>query len=158
MRLWLTGGGGQVISVSSPLRGTSQIVGRSKDTIVLASGENVEPVPIEDRLRQSPLIDQVVVVGQDQRQLGVFIVPDRDGLAAAGLSDSDAVAAAVRLEVQQLVSARTGFKRFELVGPIHMLEQPLQVGRELTNLMKLRRHVIAELHADAIAALYAEAP
>jgi long-subunit acyl-CoA synthetase (AMP-forming) len=38
--------------------------GRAKDTIVLSSGKNVEPQPIEDAVAASPLIKHVVLVGQ----------------------------------------------------------------------------------------------
>ena len=51
------------------------ITGRAKDTIVLSNGENVEPEPIEQRIvEMSPLIDQAVLVGQDQRYLAALLV------------------------------------------------------------------------------------
>ena len=56
------------------------INGRSKDVIVLSNGENVEPGPIEDAILSSPLIDQVMLVGQDERSLGALVVPRLDGL------------------------------------------------------------------------------
>jgi long-chain acyl-CoA synthetase len=57
-------------------RGNFAIVGRAKDTIVLFGGENIEPVPIESKLLESELIEQVMVVGQDQKFLGAIIVPN----------------------------------------------------------------------------------
>ncbi len=51
------------------------LTGRAKDTIVLSSGENIEPGPLEDVLVASPLIEQVMLVGQDERQLAALIVP-----------------------------------------------------------------------------------
>jgi len=60
------------------------IAGRMKDTIVLSNGENVEPAPIEDALLESPYIDQVMIVGQDQKALGALIVVKIDALEAAG--------------------------------------------------------------------------
>ncbi|MDO9462884.1 MAG: AMP-binding protein, partial [Deltaproteobacteria bacterium] len=42
------------------------ITGRAKDTIVLSSGENVEPEPIEINLALSPFISQAMLVGQDR--------------------------------------------------------------------------------------------
>ena len=50
--------------------GSLMITGRAKDTIVLANGENVEPTPLEDALLAHPLVQQVMVVGQDRRQPG----------------------------------------------------------------------------------------
>ena len=56
------------------------LTGRAKDTIVLSNGENIEPQPIEDACLRSPFIDQIMLVGQDQRSLGALIVPNRETL------------------------------------------------------------------------------
>ena len=56
------------------------ITGRAKDTIVLTSGENIEPQPIEDACLRSPYIDQIMLVGQDQKVLGALIVPNLEAL------------------------------------------------------------------------------
>lgn len=57
------------------------LTGRAKDTIVLTNGENIEPQPIEDACIRSPYIDQIMLVGQDQRCLGALIVPNSEALA-----------------------------------------------------------------------------
>ena len=46
------------------------ITGRAKDTIVLTNGENIEPQPIENACARSAYIDQIMLVGQDQRSPG----------------------------------------------------------------------------------------
>ncbi len=56
------------------------LTGRAKDTIVLSNGENIEPQPIEDACIRSAFIDQIMLVGQDQRSLGALIVPNLDTL------------------------------------------------------------------------------
>ncbi|XHX80714.1 MAG: AMP-dependent synthetase/ligase [Stenomitos frigidus ULC029] len=56
------------------------ITGRAKDTIVLTSGENIEPQPIEDACLRSAYIDQIMLVGQDQKVLGALIVPNLEAL------------------------------------------------------------------------------
>ena len=140
--------------------GSLKLVGRSKETIVLRGGENVEPVPIENRLLQSPLIDQVMVVGQDQKFLGALIVP-----AVAALSDissdlaflarNEEARARVRAEVRRLVSGDTGFKSFERVVDIVLLPAPFLVGDELTAKLSLKRHVIWERYESSAAAMWA---
>ena len=62
--------------------GTLVLTGRAKDTIVLSSGENIEPGPLEDALAALPMVEQVMVVGQDRRQLGLLLVPKAEALAA----------------------------------------------------------------------------
>ena len=53
-----------------------KIVGRAKETIVLSGGENIEPVPIEDKCLESDFIDQIIVLGQDQKYIAALIVPN----------------------------------------------------------------------------------
>ncbi|XP_073136448.1 probable acyl-activating enzyme 16, chloroplastic isoform X2 [Henckelia pumila] len=72
--------------------GVIVLEGRAKDTIVLSSGENVEPSEIEEAALRSNLFQQIVVFGQDRRRLGALIVPNKDEvlLEAKRLSiDSD---------------------------------------------------------------------
>ena len=135
-----------------------KIVGRCKETIVLLGGENVEPLPIESRLLESPLIDQCMVVGQDQKQLGLLVVPSLAGFAVEGISATDMPALVgnpetsrmIREEVRRLVGASSGFKPFERIATMDLLEKPFEVGDELTMTFKLKRHVIAEKYASRI--------
>lgn len=61
------------------------ITGRSKDLIVLSNGENIEPAGIEDAVLGSRFIDQVMLVGQDQRALGALVIPQLAELQEAGV-------------------------------------------------------------------------
>jgi len=143
-----------------------KILGRSKDTIVLLSGENVEPVPIEARLVSSPLIEQCMVVGQDQKNLGALIVPAVDGFRAAGLkvarlADILPREDAHRLmdaEIRRLVGAETGFKVFERIAAWRFVPRSFDVGDELTNTYKLKRHVIAERYPELVAEMFEQKP
>jgi long-chain acyl-CoA synthetase len=139
-----------------------KILGRSKDTIVLLNGENVEPTPIENRLVHSPLIDHCMVVGQDQKFLGALIVPSLEGFRAAGvpaanmaeLTGSAKVRELLEAEIRRIVSAENGFKSFERIGDFRLLPKAFEVGRELTATFKLKRHVVTEEYADLIAEMY----
>ena len=66
--------------------GSLVLTGRSKDTIVLSSGENIEPQPIEDALCQSPYVKFAVVVGQDCKHIGALLVADQDALVEVASS------------------------------------------------------------------------
>ena len=79
--------------------GTVVLTGRSKDTIVLSSGDNVEPQPIEDALCESPCIKFAHLVGQDCKHVGALLVPDRAALAEIAASRG---AAGRRLRVPRL--------------------------------------------------------
>lgn len=99
------------------------ITGRSKDVIVLSSGENVEPAPIEDAILGSPLIDQVVLVGQDEKALGALVVPELDALRESGVIDDLLHARAHELLQQADADDSRAIRAFEyeLVGhrPVH---------------------------------------
>ncbi|MGA1128645.1 MAG: AMP-binding protein, partial [Chthoniobacterales bacterium] len=139
-----------------------KILGRSKETIVLLNGENVEPVPIESQLLESQLIEQCLVVGQDEKHLGALIVPSLEGLRAHGhdcdtLSSAEAapaVAEAINAEIKRLVSRETGFKPFEFILGWKFAPKPFEVGDELTATFKPRRHVIADKYGYLIEALF----
>ncbi|MDR1318085.1 MAG: AMP-binding protein [Treponema sp.] len=114
---WLNTGDIGMLSHDNELR----ITGRAKDTIVLRGGENVEPVPIEHKLRESQFIEQCMVSGQDQRYLAALIVPVQNAVMAFAEENSIPIVdyelllqqpeinEIIANEVADLVSPRTGF-------------------------------------------------
>lgn len=142
------------------------LTGRAKDTIVLLGGENVEPVPIENKIDESPFIRQSMVIGQDQKVLGAIIVPDFDALtpwakengitevAPDALVQNPKVIDFYKKEVKAYNSVKTGFKNFEQVQYVLLTSKSFEVGDELTNLLKMKRHVITEKYKNKILDLY----
>jgi len=157
---WLNTGDIGMVTFNDCLK----ILGRSKDTIVLSNGENIEPVPIESRLVASHLIDHCMVTGQDQKQLGVLIVPALEGFRSAGLTaanlpdllDDPKSRELLDAEIRRIVGAHTGFKSFERIACFRMVPKPFELGDELTNTLKLRRHIITDKYEDLILAMHAE--
>ena len=155
---WLNTGDIGMITFNNCIK----ILGRSKDTIVLLSGENVEPLPIEAKLVGSPLIEQCMVVGQDEKSLGALIVPAADGFREAGLKVTGIAEILPRedahrlmdAEIRRLVSAETGFKPFERIAVWRFVPRSFEVGDELTNTFKLKRHVITERYAGTIGEMF----
>jgi len=155
---WLKTGDLGVISHNNCLK----ILGRSKATIVLSSGENVEPEPIEMSLQQSQFIESCMVVGQDKRFLGVLIVPSLLEFRLAGfqerslaeLAENDIARKIIKNEIKQIILPAKGYKKYEQIRDFYMLKEHFQVGEELTNLFKLRRHVIDRKFAVEIASLF----
>lgn len=88
------------------------ITGRSKDLIVLSNGENIEPGPIEDALLASPLVDQVMLVGQDERALGALVVPQLEGFESQGIID-DSYRKGIEPLVEDAVKNRADIQRIE---------------------------------------------
>jgi long-chain acyl-CoA synthetase len=147
-------------------RGELAIRGRAKDTIVLRGGENVEPLPIEERLCESDYILQAVVVGQDMRYLGALIVPDEAEITAwakennvpivdyESLLKQPEVIELIDAEIAERVSPKNGFKSFERVFRAAILPAPFVEGKELSAKLEVKRHVVAELYAKKMAGLF----
>ncbi len=126
--------------------------GRAKDTIVLSGGENVEPEPLEQAALASPLIAQIVIVGQDRRTLGALVWPDPD---AAVEFDPAAVLERVRLELRTRLGPAGGFRPWEAVARVALLPSELSVETgTLTPTLKTRRQVVHGAHAALVDSLY----
>jgi long-chain acyl-CoA synthetase len=150
--------------------GSLVLTGRAKDTIVLSSGENIEPGPLEEALVASPLIEQVMLVGQDQRKLGALLVLKPEALeafaVAAGLpaphgSQGDgapvlepALGKALTRECNRLLAARPGARPDESLLGVALVE-PFSIDNGLlTQTLKQRRDRIAARDQAAIDAIY----
>ncbi|MCG8526567.1 MAG: long-chain fatty acid--CoA ligase [Opitutales bacterium] len=135
-----------------------KILGRSKATIVLSNGENVEPEHIEMRLKLSPLIAECIVVGQDAKHVCALILPDLEACREAGfvaesleeLVSQNGLRDHILEQIHNAMSNPLEFKRYEVIHDFRFLSKPLEVGVELTNLFKIKRHVIHDRYADLI--------
>jgi long-chain acyl-CoA synthetase len=152
--------------------GSLVLTGRAKDTIVLSSGENIEPGPLEEALVESALIEQVMLVGQDRKQLGALVVPKAESLVAwarsqglpepaltpqGGVSRLDpALAKALAREGNRLLAGRPGSRPDERLGGVAAVEPFTIDNGLLTQTVKQRRDRIAARDAAAIASLYGE--
>ena len=147
--------------------GSVALTGRAKDTIVLSSGENIEPGPLEEALVASPLIEQVMLVGQDERQLGALIVPREEamvswasaqGLAIAddlgGRSGDAALRKLLMRECNRLLKERIGSRGDERLAGVVLVE-PFSIDNGLlTQTLKQRRDRITARDGSAIELLY----
>jgi long-chain acyl-CoA synthetase len=145
------------------------ITGRAKDTIVLTNGENIEPQPIEDACIRSAYIDQVVLVGQDQKQLGILIVPNLSALEAAGLIPADSslenilpelnnskIRNLYREELNREVQNRAGYSINDRIGIFEFLSEPFTIDNGcLTQTFKIRRNIVFERYQDIIVKMFA---
>jgi long-chain acyl-CoA synthetase len=143
-----------------------KITGRAKDTIVLRGGENVEPVPIEHTLRESPFVYHCMVVGQDQRYLAALIIPRQEALMAFAeennipfvdyelLLQQPEINQLIATEIGDRVNLKAGFKPFERVFKFALLTKPFELGKELSPKQELMRHRISALYAREIQQLF----
>lgn len=140
-----------------------QIVGRIKDTIVLNGGENIEPHPLEDKLKESEYINMVIMVGQDKPRLGALIVPDFETLKVYTekenikyenideLINHPDVVSLYQKEQKRLISREHGFKLYETIMGIALLphEFTIEAG-EMTETLKMKRFEIHKKYKEEI--------
>ncbi len=159
---WLNTGDLGMLTHNNELK----ILGRAKDTIVLLGGENIEPLPIEQKLCESTYIDNAILLGQDQKFLAALILPNREALEHYARSESIHVSDYDTLldhpqilelygnEISELVSNKTGFKNFERVYRFKLVGDTFEVGRELSMKQEVKRHVIYDKYQDLIKELF----
>jgi long-chain acyl-CoA synthetase len=159
---WLNTGDVAIFTHSGELK----ILGRTKETIVLLGGENIEPVPIEDRLNASEAILQSMVVGQDQKFLAALIVPDMARLEEYAIANNISYVQSEELltnpeiqeymhnEIQKQVNTKNGFRHFECIYRFTMLPEAFEVGEELTTTLKIRRDVVYQKYHREIEELF----
>jgi long-chain acyl-CoA synthetase len=159
--------------------GSLVLTGRAKDTIVLSSGENIEPGPLEEALAASPLLEQVMLVGQDRKQLAALLVPRLEPLqawaaaqgvappslpAAAPAADAAADAPlaepallrALTRDCNRLLAERPGSRPDERLAGVALVAPFTIDNGLLTQTLKQRRDRISDRDRAAIAALYGD--
>jgi long-chain acyl-CoA synthetase len=148
--------------------GSLVLTGRAKDTIVLSSGENIEPGPLEEALLELPLVEQVMVVGQDRKQLGALLVPRQEALVEWALAQQPALRHAPGEPVDaallkalsryfnRVLAERSGSRADERLAGVALVEPFSIENGLLTQTLKQRRDRIAERDTAAIERIYAD--
>jgi long-chain acyl-CoA synthetase len=120
--------------------GNWRIVGRIKNLIILGSGHNIGPEPIEDEvLQQLPAAQQVVLVGNGRGYLSAIIT--------GGVT---------REQVQAALDAvNPGLPHYKQIRAFHVISEPFSIDNGLlTANGKLKRDAIAARFKDQIEEMY----
>jgi long-chain acyl-CoA synthetase len=146
--------------------GFLRITDRKKDIIVLANGKNVAPQPIENMLKDSHLISQVVLIGDRRNTISALIVPSYDILEMwvkehgikvnsedkKEISRNPEVNKLIRSEIQRLSG---NLAEFERIRAFTLIDHEFTVENgEITPTLKVKRNVILEKYKDVIEAMY----
>ena len=153
------------------------LTGRAKDTIVLTNGENIEPQPIEDACIRSSYIDQIMLVGQDQKALGALIVPNLETLQQwiteqnldlqlplpeaeiSSLANSDLYSKPIqnlfRQELTSQVQNRPGYRADDRISDFRFILEPFSQDNGLmTQTFKVKRPQVREKYQELIYQIY----
>ncbi|MCU4926563.1 long-chain fatty acid--CoA ligase [Halobacteria archaeon AArc-dxtr1] len=140
---------------------------RLKRILVLSTGKNVAPGPIEDAFAASEVVEQCLVVGDGEKFVGALLVPNTDHirkwLSGVGLDipdnpeafvDNEHVRTYVSKEVDKI---NEGFEPHEQIKQFRLLPEEFTEENEmLTPTMKKKRRVILDRYDDRVADMYAE--
>jgi long-chain acyl-CoA synthetase len=141
-----------------------KITDRKKEMFKTSGGKYIAPQVMENKFKESPLIEQLIVVGADRNYPAALIVPSFDGLKEfCKRSDIDYTTDAQMIQNEQVQEKYLSevakynelFGGWEQIKRFELLDAPwgIETG-ELTPTMKLKRKVIMEKYADRVEALY----
>ncbi len=137
-------------------RGRLVITDRKKHLFISSGGKNIAPNPIEARVLESTLIDQVMLIGDAREYCTALIVPDVDAAAALskkGSSDALTIRQAIQADIDKL---QRDFAKHERIRKFTILDEPFTVENGmLTPTLKVKRKVVEERYKHVIEAMYA---
>lgn len=144
--------------------GQLKITGRKKELFKTSFGKYISPEPIEDKFKESLFIDQIVVVGENQKFAGALIVPDFTFLKSYCAVKE--IPFTTQAELVKLPRLRKRFqveinKYNKFFGETEKIkswdllntEWSTESG-EITPTMKLKRNFVCKKYKDQIEALF----
>jgi long-chain acyl-CoA synthetase len=145
--------------------GRLYITDRKKDLFKLSNGKYIAPQQIESLLKQSPLVNQVVVVGGARKYPAALVVPEwetlKTSLRAAGenvgeshadMANSEAAKKLLQREVTGLTAQLPDYERVRRVA---LLPEEFSIDKgDLTPTLKVKRGVVDEKYGELIEKLY----
>ena len=124
------------------------IIGRKKEMILTTGGFNIFPAPIEEKLKQSTLVDQCIVIGDRQNYLIALVV-------ASNVFASEKKSDLTRKLMEDFKRILKSVSKYERIGKVLVVDEPFTIENGLlTPKMSLRRAEIEKRFEFQIAAAY----
>ena len=141
-----------------------KITDRKKELFKTSGGKYVAPQPIENKFKESPFIEQIMVVGAERKFVGALIVPSfavlREWMKEKGMTYTTNEEVIRNPQVQELFkglveSFNEYFNHVEQIKKFELLprEWTIETG-EMTPKMSLKRKVVMEKFKDVIERIY----
>ncbi len=141
-----------------------KITDRKKELFKTSGGKYVAPLPIENKLKESMFIEQVMLVGSEQKFVGALIIPAfpylKEWARKAGIPDmqNDQLInqpKVIELYKDLIESFNKFFNQVEQIKKFELLpnEWGIDTG-ELTPKMSLKRKVVMEKYREAVNRIY----
>lgn len=143
-----------------------RITGRIKEIFKDSMGKYISPALIENKFSESPLLNGIMVVGENQKFAAALIVPNFERLRSwcrenniEYVSDGEVIK---KKEVIDLYRAEVDrynkfFGDYERIKKFQLLNREWTIDKgEITPSLKLRRKTISEHYQNEIESLFAE--
>lgn len=147
--------------------GFLKITDRKKELFKTSGGKYIAPSPIEQMIKTSRFVSQVVLVGNDRKFAAALIVPDFEQLESFARQENLSLKSprefvenenVLRLFEKEIEKHCAKLSNYEKVKKVALLEDELTVeGGELTPTLKIKRRVVDEKYKDVINKIYSDA-
>lgn len=141
-----------------------KITDRKKELFKTSGGKYVAPLPVENKLKESPFIEQVLIVGSERKFVGALIIPSFPNLrdwarqhGINGVSNEDLIRDTRVIDMYKdlVESFNKYFNPVEQVKKFELLPNEWSVDSgEMTPKLSMKRKVIMEKYRDAIERIY----
>jgi long-chain acyl-CoA synthetase len=147
--------------------GFLHITDRKKELFKTSGGKYIAPQPIEQMIKGSRFVNQVVLIGNGRKFPAALIVPDWERVESyaqlKGIKEKDHAKLCTHERIldlfqRQIDGLTTELAQYERVKKVAILENELTIdGGELTPTLKVKRRVVDEKYRETIDRLYADA-
>ncbi len=143
-----------------------KITDRKKEIFKTSGGKFIIPQAMENKFKESRFIEQIMVIGENQKFPAALIVPgfafikewakkknlNFDNLSNEEIAQNEAVVQRIQEEVAEF---NTLYGNWEQIKKIELLPKELSIeGNELTPTLKLKRKIIMEKYKDTVDKIY----
>jgi long-chain acyl-CoA synthetase len=141
------------------------VTDRKKEIFKLSNGKFVAPQPIENRIKESSFIDQVMVVGEHQKFASALLVPDfnylkewcvtnniKNGKKREELIKVPEVVTVMNEEIVKINESLMDWERIKRFRMVHEDWSP--ATGELSASLKLKRKVVADRYSKLLESIY----
>jgi long-chain acyl-CoA synthetase len=147
--------------------GYLRITDRKKELFKTSGGKYISPQPIEQAIKGSRFVSQVVLIGDGRKFPAALIVPDWElidsytklkGIEAQSRAELCSNPRIIDLFERQIARLTPDLARYEKIKAIALVENEFTIeGGELTPTLKVKRRVINEKYRDVIDEMYRRA-
>ncbi len=144
--------------------GFLRITDRKKELFKTSGGKYIAPQVLENAMKESVYIEQIMVIGDGQKFPAALIVPEFIGLkkwaASNGISSTDEKVLVENEKVKQLIKQEVEkinprFGNWEQVKELRLLPRLFSIEHgEITPTLKLKRKAVMENWKDLVNSIY----